>query len=57
MKYRVYKTGIAWGKWGSCVWWWNWLPKKFRYFGYSKDWYNGPIYSFGLWYINVGYKY
>lgn len=36
--------------------WWlfNWLPKEYRYLGYSYDWYDGPIHSFGFWFFNAG---
>lgn len=49
------KTGITWGgpndNW---YWfnWWNWLPPHLRYIGYSQDWYDGPISTFGFWFIN-----
>jgi hypothetical protein len=42
-------------RWWDSWWLFNWLPREARYWGYSKDWYNGPIYSFGFWYFNAGY--
>lgn len=35
---------------------WNWLPPKHRYWGYRKDWYDGPMSSFGFWFFNVGWR-
>lgn len=57
---KWYKDGITWGgpqdDW-YCFFWWNWLPKEYRYIGYSQDWYDGPLSSFGLWFINLTWNF
>lgn len=49
------KHGVTWGgpqdDW-YWFYWWNWLPDHLRYFGYCQDWYDGPLSSFGFWFIN-----
>ena len=35
---------------------WNWLPKKYRYWGWRYDYYDGPHLSFGLWLTNVAWS-
>lgn len=32
--------------------WWNYLPKKYRYLGPQKMWYDQPHESFGFWFFN-----
>ena len=32
---------------------WNSLPKDVRYLGFKKEYYDGPIYCFGLWYWHI----
>jgi len=52
---KVGRDGMQWGgPDGDWYWfyWWNWLPKKLRYFGHGRDWYDGPIGHFGFWWIN-----
>lgn len=31
----------------------NWLPRGHRYLGYRRDWYDGPLFSYGFWWFNV----
>jgi hypothetical protein len=31
---------------------WNTLPSKARYWGYKKDWHDGPIPCFGFWFFH-----
>ena len=31
---------------------WNWLPKEYRYFGYEQMHYDGVHESFGFWFFN-----
>lgn len=54
----VYLDGAEWGphRW-YYFYWWNWLPKHLRYWGYEVDWYDGPIYSFGFWFINWSWSF
>lgn len=56
---KKHKDGIEWGgpnqDW-YWFYWWNWLPKDLRYFGYTQDWYDGPMSSFGLWFINLTWR-
>lgn len=50
---KLYKDGISFGgKNDYHFFWWNWLPKRLRHFGYVQDWYDGPLSSFGFWFIN-----
>ena len=56
---RLYHDGVEWGgpeKDWWFVYWWNWLPAHLRYFGYQKDWYDGPLSSFGWWFGNVSWR-
>lgn len=53
--------GIQWDK--SPVtnkeWCWAYVqftPKDVRSLGFSELWYDGPIYNFGLWYINFNWR-
>lgn len=52
---KFHGNGVNWGgpkdDW-YWFYWWNWLPKNLRYFGYAQDWYDGPISSFGFWIFN-----
>jgi len=32
---------------------WNTLPPSVRYFGFKKDWYDGPMYSFSLYFWHL----
>lgn len=32
----------------------NWLEKDHRFWGRRYDYYDGPIYSLGFWYFNMG---
>lgn len=60
--------GVEWGPYGPdhsapepygyqyYIWWKpNWLPKKARYFGYERFWWDGPHASFGFWFFNIGW--
>lgn len=48
-------TSVTWGgpddDW-YWFYWWNFLPKKYRYFGYCQDWYDGPFSHIGFWFFN-----
>jgi len=32
---------------------WNTLPSRVRYFGFKRDWYDGPMYSFGIYFWHM----
>lgn len=32
----------------------NWLDPKYRFWGRQYDYYDGPIYSLGFWFFNLG---
>lgn len=52
---KLKPDGVEWGGPDNDWWyfyWWNWLPKKLRYFGRDDIWYDGPHASFGFWFIN-----
>ena len=52
-------AGVEWGgPEGSWYWvyWWNLLPPHLRYWGFSHDWYDGPIGTFGWWFGNVSWQ-
>lgn len=34
----------------------NILPKKYRYFGYQRMFYDGPHASFGFWWFNISWS-
>jgi hypothetical protein len=53
-KLELFWNGVMWDDYYH-VFWWNWLPKKYRYFGYREDFYDHPLYSFGLWFTNVSW--
>ncbi len=56
---RIHWSGIEWGGRHGDDWWvwlWNWLPPELRYFGYRKDWYDGPLSHFGWWFGNVSWR-
>lgn len=36
--------------------WWNWLPSDLRYWGFKEYWFDGPLPSFGFWFINWSWK-
>lgn len=48
----VEPTGISFGHW-YYLFWWNWLRPDMRYIGPNHLWYDGPHYSFGLWFTNI----
>lgn len=57
MKLRSY--GVEWGGPDSewyYLYWWNWLDKKYRYFGYQNIYYDGYHHSFGLWFTNISWR-
>lgn len=37
------------------IWWFNWLAKDIRYWGYEEAWYDGPLPSFGFWFFNISW--
>lgn len=45
---------VWWSIMNNRVTWFNWLPREYRYVGLIETWYDGPIYSFGFWFFNVG---
>ena len=53
---KIRWDGVEWGgpfsNW-YYLYWWNWLSKDSRYWGKKNFWYDGPHYSFGLWYTNI----
>lgn len=56
----ITRSHVSWGgPKGDWYWfyWWNWLPKKYRYLGYDKYWYDGPLYHFGFWFFNWSWNY
>jgi hypothetical protein len=58
--WRFYGSGISWGGKGSDLWWfywWNWLPPHLRYWGLDYTWYDGPIGTFGFWFINWTWRF
>lgn len=56
---RLRRDGVEWGgpndDW-YWFYWWNWLPKGLRYWGYEDFYYDGPIGSFGLWFTNLSWQ-
>jgi hypothetical protein len=38
------------------VYWWNWLPKDARYIGIESMYYDGPHWTFGMWFTNVSWR-
>lgn len=56
---KIFSNGIEWGGPDSdwyYFYWWNWLPKKVRFFGYEQIWWDGPHYTFGFWYFNISWS-
>ena len=59
MKLDVHFSGIKWG--GSrgdriVLSWWERLPARGRYWGYRKDWDNGPLSHFGWWFAEMTWR-
>ncbi len=52
---KLHWDGVTWGppEAERYIYWWNWLPRSVRYWGYSEFWYDGPLPSFGLWFVNI----
>lgn len=49
----TFKTGeyLYW------FWWCNWLRyRESRFIGLSRDWYDGPIVSFGFWWFSMVWR-
>lgn len=38
------------------VYWWNWLQKKHRYWGFEQSYYDGPHNTFGFWFFNISWS-
>jgi hypothetical protein len=36
--------------------WWNWLQKKHRYWGFEQFYYDGPHNTFGFWFFNISWQ-
>ena len=57
---RFIKSGTAFGGSNSdwfWFYWWNWLPRTHRYWGYEEDWHDGQIYHFGFWFFNWSWNF
>jgi hypothetical protein len=57
---KIDREHISWGG-PDGDWWWlyfapNWLPPDCRYFGYTQDWYDGPLSTLGLWWFNFSWR-
>jgi len=53
--YRIYFAGGAY-TYLYYVYWWNWLKKEYRYWGYDEFWYDCPHNNFGFWFFNVSWS-
>lgn len=64
-KFKLKWDGIEW--WQSevtldtdtyfyYVYWWNFLEKEDRYFGFDYFYYDGPHRNFGLWFFNISWS-
>lgn len=64
MKWRI--DGVEWGRSSNpaCsdyhafyLYWWNWLPRSLRYIGNGYMFYDGPHRSYGLYFINISWRF
>lgn len=64
-KFKIQWDGIEW--WQSevtlntktyfyYIYWWNWLPKKHRFWGYDHMYYDGPHKMIGFWFVNISWS-
>ncbi len=66
MPFIVHWDGIEYGSYINKVtskkeysfyfYWWHWLPKSVRYWGYEMIQYDGAHESFGLWFTNLSWS-
>jgi hypothetical protein len=64
-KFKLKWDGIEW--WQSKVtlgsdhyfyyiYWWNWLPKEYRSWGFEQMYYDGPHNMFNFWFFNISWS-
>lgn len=53
---KISWDGITWNSDLYYIYWWNWLSKSVRHFGPYQLYYDGPHWSFGLWFINFSWR-
>lgn len=65
-KFKISFSGIEW--WQSEItlntdayffylYWWNWLPKDLRFWGFEQMYYDGPHNTFGFWFFNISWTF
>lgn len=54
---KWYRSGVSWGKNDRYIFWWNFLPRKLRYWGFRQYNFNGLTHSFGLWFTNITWRF
>jgi hypothetical protein len=53
---KIHWDGIEWGE-QSSLWWFNYLPKKDRHWGYDLMFYDHQgSECFGFWFFNIGWN-
>lgn len=57
----IKKNGVEWGpkklnRTFYYFYWWNLLPKEYRYWGAEYIWYDGPHRTFGFWYCSISWS-
>lgn len=64
-KFKLHWSGIEWGQsevtlnsgtYFYYVYWWNWLPKEYRSWGFEQIYYDGPHNMFGFWFFNISWS-
>jgi hypothetical protein len=64
-KFKLHWDGVKW--WQSevtlgtntyfyYIYWWNWLPKEHRSWGFEQIYYDGPHSMFNFWFFNVSWS-
>ena len=64
-KFKLSWNGIEWGQSEKTLdtgeyfyyfYWWNWLPRKDRFWGFEKICYDGPHNCFGFWFFTISWS-
>lgn len=64
-KFKLFWSGIEWGQsevtlnsdtYFYYVYWWNWLPREYRSWGFEQIYYDGPHNAFGFWFFNISWS-
>jgi hypothetical protein len=64
--FKLSFVGIEWGRpyteyrnpnaYFYYFYWWNWLPKEYRSWGFEQIYYDGPHNMFNFWFFNISWS-